>query len=468
MIQATALRQQTPAVNGEHTKKAGSKPQTSSTALFEQLLGRAHPNTSGRLGKDCEKLTGEVNARLTETPVEEDGLDSWDDSLMPEIMALFLGTPPPTEEHSPARQVAQELPSAVNYFESAVGCLAERMPIDSGQEADAKHLHTLIERALQKVQAGELALDTSAAAMVGQIDQEARPNQLLESAHKIGLSDLMARLKEEFPDKMPSLVVEPEVQAPTWDLARYWALRGGDRPEIILGENEEIADDGAVIDKLLIDVQANLGKEHVRPSLDSSLAPAKHIPGEDAGDQDSPQIIAAGDRFSPLFDGFAQGLNDQPAQQTPTVSYTARPNMLLEQQLEQGMAIGVQQLRLLRSQETITVRMRLYPEDLGEVLVDLKLAGDVLTAQLRTQHPAAANALRLELPNLRDNLVNQGFSQVFLGAETTEQFGQSGKREEQHLTEQQRRRLQRIAVVKTDIQPDEITVTNTGRLDYRL
>ncbi|NLW16920.1 MAG: flagellar hook-length control protein FliK [Firmicutes bacterium] len=155
-------------------------------------------------------------------------------------------------------------------------------------------------------------------------------------------------------------------------------------------------------------------------------------------------------------------------EQNSALNYTARPGTPLLHQLEQGIAMGVRQLRFLQSQESISMRLQLYPESLGEVRVELKLEGNVLTAQLQTFRPEATEALRLELPLLRENLVNQGFTQVFLGAETAPQFGQSFGREQQPFQEEQQRRPQRIGIVKTEDAEELEVITFAKRLDYRL
>ncbi|NLY54221.1 MAG: hypothetical protein GX060_06360 [Firmicutes bacterium] len=153
---------------------------------------------------------------------------------------------------------------------------------------------------------------------------------------------------------------------------------------------------------------------------------------------------------------------------TPVVEYVARSDQSLAQQIEQEVALGLRQLRFNRSPDGVTVRMQLYPEELGEVQVELKLAGDVLTAQLKTAEPQAAAALRLELPALRENLLNQGFEQVFLGAETAGQFQQTPGRERQMDDPRQQRRWQRTAIIKTETPPVIETLLTDRRLDYRL
>lgn len=150
-------------------------------------------------------------------------------------------------------------------------------------------------------------------------------------------------------------------------------------------------------------------------------------------------------------------------------SLPAPPLPPLSEQVRSVIESGLNRLRLARSDSGITVRMQLYPEELGEVLVELKLAGDVLTAHLSSLEPRVAEALRLELPALENTLTDRGFSQVFLGAGTAEQFDQPGHSRE-GFSEDAPKRGRPSAVVKVENEAvvDSGTTVSDHRLDYRL
>ena len=266
---------------------------------------------------------------------------------------------------------------------------------------------------------------------------------------------------------LAGLQTDTGVQPKRWgQLERYWVLREVNEPESEVDMQQAIEDPelnalevvGSEKDKPLRATAESLTDEAALPALPAqavdTLAQAK----------ESKQT----DQFAAYLDVVVDNLTTPDIAEPADVSYTARPGVPLEQQLEQGLAIGLRQLRLSRSPDGITVRMQLYPESLGEVRVELKLEGSMLSAQLRALQPQATEALRLELPLLRENLVNQGFTQVFLGAETAEHFGQSAGRERQRFQQEQARRTQRVGVVKTETTEELEQEQLTGRLDYRL
>lgn len=149
-------------------------------------------------------------------------------------------------------------------------------------------------------------------------------------------------------------------------------------------------------------------------------------------------------------------------------TYQAGRATPLRQQLEHGINMGLR-LRWQQAPETVTVRLQLYPEELGEVRVELKFSGETLHARLQSARPATIEALREHLPALRLTLSDQGFSNVFVGTELGGQFGAAAGEEQRRFWAEQNRRP--LAVVKTEeTTTDQTMVSLPGesRLDYRL
>lgn len=281
------------------------------------------------------------------------------------------------------------------------------------------------------------------------------------------LAELLEQLRAEVPEVFSnrSGQTSTDVRPERWgQLERYWLLREPNdaKPELQqavldpeLGSPEiVVAEKG----QSLRTATEALTEEATMPIV-SKLA-ADGVVQVEEGKQSN--------QFAAYLDVVVDNVTVSDIAEPADVSYTARPGTPLEQQLEQGLAVGLRQLRLLRSPDGITVRMQLYPESLGEVRVELKLVGNMLTAQLRALQPQATEALRLELPLLRENLVNQGFTHVFLGAETAEHFGHSAGREQQRFQEEQARRPQRVGIVKTETIEELEQEQLTKGLDYRL
>lgn len=284
------------------------------------------------------------------------------------------------------------------------------------------------------------------------------------------LVELLEQLRAEVPEVFSnrSNQTSTDVRPERWgQLERYW----------LLGESHK-AEPETALQQAAPHVELDSAETVVAAEKGQSLRTTTEFLTEEADLPLVPRLATEGvvqaeeskqsNQFAACLDVVVDNLIASDIAEPADVSYAARPGTTLEQQLEQGLAVGLRQLRLLRSPDGITVRMQLYPESLGEVRVELKLAGNMLTAQLRALQPQATEALRLELPLLRENLVNQGFTQVFLGAETAEYFGHSAGRERQRFQEEQARRPQRVGIVKTETIEELEQEQLTRGLDYRL
>ncbi len=95
------------------------------------------------------------------------------------------------------------------------------------------------------------------------------------------------------------------------------------------------------------------------------------------------------------------------------------------EQVLKGLESGIRQLQTTRAGERTTVKLQLFPEELGEVRVRLELVGRTVTAQFEASSTATANLLKDGLPILRQALDAQGFTDVSLTAGFTGSFAQA-------------------------------------------
>lgn len=137
----------------------------------------------------------------------------------------------------------------------------------------------------------------------------------------------------------------------------------------------------------------------------------------------------------PQFLG-SSGQVQPPAEQPAELTWFARPESSQLQQLQEALTAGVQQLHSRPTADGgLVVKMQLYPKELGEVRVDLKLNGATVTAKFEAASPEAVQVIKDSLPQLRTALSDQGFSQVSLGAEASAGgFAQSSDQRRQQRT----------------------------------
>ncbi len=431
---------------------------------FDQLLGQARTS----LASICQEAGPKVTeGDETELSGEHDELASKGLSMLAALLAqpsLAWPSAPPNGENPEGVALSNnELPAA-------------ELPAAIARNVTIEHIS---QPSVRTDAVGPLPQDTALPMqqLVGSTEsvpwEQAEQSQIIREIRPVeakSLVELLAQLQAEVPEadsNLAGLRTATGVQPKRWgQLERFWLLGEVNKPEPEAGMQQAIEEPelnaleavGAEKDKSLRATAELLTDEAELPALP---APAVDTLAQTEESKQTKQ-------FAAYLDVVVDNLTMSDIAEPADVSYTARPGMPLEQQLEQGLATGLRQLRLLRSPDGITVRMQLYPESLGEVRVELKLEGNMLSAQLRTLQPQATEALRLELPLLRENLVNQGFTQVFLGAETAEHFGQSAGRERQRFQQEQARRTQRVGVVKTETTEELEQEQLTGRLDYRL
>lgn len=451
-----------------------ARPGSSSTASrvtsadprlrFDQLLGQARTS----LASICQEagvvapLGCEAAAASVQEEIADKNLGAIA-ALLAQAMGLgVISSQLQEQSREPVEQASEGLSTIDNG-------------LDEFARAGTTDLSQLVPRAAETTAAVPLSASSLSepfpAAMRGIQDGQPSPPLEESAVSPNSPAELLTHLQAETPEVGSGLMqaqADQGTKPKQWgQMERYWLLRGAELSESETGlqqvaQGAEFATTESfleVVEDLSNQTAAALQTEEPDVLTDGIL------PAEALGQAKETEQI---NQFGVYSDVLTANLTMSDVEAPAAASYTARPGTPLEQQLEQGMAIGLRQLRLLRSPEGITVRMQLYPESLGEVRIELKLEGNMLTAQLRTLQPQATEALRLELPLLRENLVNQGFSQVFLGAETAEQFGQSPGREQQRFQEEHARRLQRVGVIKTEA-AEELEVTPaTMRLDYRL
>lgn len=296
-----------------------------------------------------------------------------------------------------------------------------------------------------------------------------------EVAAEHPIVELLAQLEAEATEVVTAPAAQGTPQR--WgQLARYWLLRGADQKEFASDSGqtrESSALDADTIQELSLESQAAVSSKEQQPlSLRATTEPQAEVLSAQATSQiaelDASDQSNQVHQFAVHLDVATAGATIADSAQVADATHVARPGLPLSQQLEQGLATGLRQQRLLQSPEGVTVRLRLYPESLGEVRIELKLAGNTLTAQLRALEPQAVDALRSELPLLKENLANQGFTEVFLGAETAEYFGHSAGREQQPFQERQAQPRQQIIATTTETTDKTEAELTISRLDYRL
>lgn len=140
------------------------------------------------------------------------------------------------------------------------------------------------------------------------------------------------------------------------------------------------------------------------------------------------------------------------------------------EQVLDGLETGIRQLQTIKAGERTTVKMQLFPKELGEVRVRVELIGRTVTAQFEASSSTTANLLREGLPALREALDSQGFTEVSLTAGFAGDFAQARDGRDGHSSRQQPRanytRMQQLVPVAAshESQAD----LGSARLDYRL
>ncbi len=435
---------------------------------FDQLLGQARTS----LASICQEagLTEAVGGDAVELGSECEEFAKQDFGMLAALLAqprLTMLTAQPDEQDS-----------------ETVSAAGDNLP--ASEIPDGVPIDMLTEDAAAEVKADTDAPDSFLRPTVVKAEPTAavqvEPTNTGQQGAKIAaagpLAELLAQLRAEAPEVFTEHTraqADSEVRPERWgQLERYWLLREPQEAEAEVEPEAQLQQPAA----LTLDLdppepavvagknQPSRGATEVStPKIDLAAVARPAAEHEQVAPQGSGKPF---NQFAAYLDLVADSVPASDIAEPAEVSYTARPGAPLEQQLEQGLTVGLRQLRLLRSPEGITVRMQLYPESLGEVRVELKMEGNMLTAQLRALQPQTTGVLRLELPLLRENLVNQGFTQVFLGAETAEYFGQSAGREQQRLQEEQARRPQRVGIVKTETAEELEPEQPTQGLDYRL
>jgi len=424
--------------------KPGSSPNAlaDSPVSFEQLLmelvgGTEAKSPSGELGDEAQQ----------QVPAQEEQQDHWASLSMGALAAMLahtMGTDIPiaTKQEHDASSVVNVLQPRLDTKSQAVGgnsrVFSTMTPKDKPQP--------LFQAGMAATSSSELGAQV-AGARQGALSSE------LEA-----LTQLLQELQIN-----ASVATKAPTQPKGWgQLERFWVFRGKETPVVV--------DEIALGDSPSGSPAEQVGRVPSLRALVAQRSESREIPL--LGERDV--IAEADDQKMSEHLIFHLGLDRVVGQEmeqtgTPEVIYQARPGQPLQQQLEQGLGVGVRQLRIFRSEEGLTVRMHLYPESLGEVRVELKLEGNVLTAQLRTYQPQAAEALRQELPLLRENLINQGFTQVFLGAETAQQFDHWAGQRQQRFQEEHQRRPQRVGIVRSEETEEPMLMSIiSSRLDYKL
>lgn len=431
---------------------------------FDQLLGQARAS----LLSDRQEVGTEV------TDGDEMGLAQEQDELASKDLSMLAALLAQPSLAWPSAQLSWQYHEGVVVSNDDLS--ATELPAEIARNAALEHTSQPSVRAdtaeslpqdtllLSQIMVDNTDFISGEQAKQPPIGQEIRP------ADAKSLVELLAQLQAEVPEAFSSLAgvrTDTALQPRRWGkLERYWLLREGNMSETEAGRQQAIEDS----DRSPLKLAGTEKDESLRTTIEllADEEDLLEVPAREVDTLAQAEESKQTKQFAAYLDVVVDNLTMSDIAEPADVSYTARPGMPLEQQLEQGLATGLRQLRLLRSPDGITVRMQLYPESLGEVRVELKLEGNMLSAQLRTLQPQATEALRLELPLLRENLVNQGFTQVFLGAETAEHFGQSAGRERQRFQQEQARRTQRVGVVKTETTEELEQEQLTGRLDYRL
>jgi hypothetical protein len=144
------------------------------------------------------------------------------------------------------------------------------------------------------------------------------------------------------------------------------------------------------------------------------------------------------------------------------------------EQLREAMQTGVRGLSVSRHPEQgLVVRLQLYPKELGEVKVELQLGSHGLVARFEAARPEAVQAIRQNLPELRNALDGQGWSQISLGADSLGGgFTQTPNERRFNRTPWQSGRGTDVSgddgFTTAEGRPEAYRPVSTSRLDYRM
>lgn len=161
----------------------------------------------------------------------------------------------------------------------------------------------------------------------------------------------------------------------------------------------------------------------------------------------------------------------RPGPAPQTISLVADQQSKPSEQLQSALDVGIKQVRVSADQSgEVTVKMQLYPDDLGEVRVNVRISEGTISAKFQAASPEAAQVIKESLANLRSALDGQGFSQVSL---TAESFGSNLAQHSDRRSRRSPMRDERQPSQVRGIVPESAESASTrpthglSRLDYR-
>ncbi len=159
------------------------------------------------------------------------------------------------------------------------------------------------------------------------------------------------------------------------------------------------------------------------------------------------------------------------ASSSETVNLVADQLSEPSEQLQAAMDAGIRQIKVSAEQKgEVTVKMQLYPEDLGEVRVNVRISEGAISAKFQAASREAAQVIKESLANLRQALDGQGFSQVSL---TAESFGsnlaQHSDRRSRRSPFRDERNQRQVGVIVAESAEASASrpLSGLSRLDYR-
>lgn len=198
--------------------------------------------------------------------------------------------------------------------------------------------------------------------------------------------------------------------------------------------SQEVAASTAEITAEATDQTADLAAPVSPERFDQTEPPVRLVFSSDAVEQSvqrespiqsgiSPERINGASEHTEVTPGL--GLTSPTPQVAAPASITvvAETAGSLNQQLQAALEAGISQFSFSKDRDgAVTVKMQLYPEELGEVRVNVRISEGAVSARFEASTSEAAQAIKDSLPSLRSALDGQGFTEVSLSAES---FGSS-------------------------------------------
>ncbi len=199
-------------------------------------------------------------------------------------------------------------------------------------------------------------------------------------------------------------------------------------------------------------IHSNLPGVNVKAESESSNKNAQQQNGEgqknmakDAISQAEQAAAAKSSQDTPLIFSLDQERTSglMPQGQTNSTSLMLKLPSGTEVPQSQVMNQVIDRFTLNRTLESGNITLKLYPEELGELRMEIKVEQDNIKAHITTQNPQVQEILDRHLPRLREALEQQGLNLEQMKVTVAADDDSSGQLFQEHFDSQQPKRSQR-------------------------